>query len=179
VEAVGDLDRARRPGAGAVGECWGPVPAQDLDARVGGQPVGQRLGVAALDEVQRGTGLAVDDQGAVALAAPDREVVHPGHPRGRRRRVGSGHDQPEHDVPGRGDAQRGGQPGPGAAGQRDRDPGEDAGQQRGLARVGGSQALNLLGEDLALALGDQAGEPADRKPDLHLPAADRGVGQRP
>jgi hypothetical protein len=53
----------------------GPVPADDLHAGVGGQPVGQRLGVAALDKVQRGTGLAVDQQRAVVLAAPDREVV--------------------------------------------------------------------------------------------------------
>jgi hypothetical protein len=77
---------------------------------VGGQPVGQGPGVAPFDEVERGAGLDVDQQRAVVLAAPDREVVDPEHPRGRRGGIRGGHDQPEQDLPGRGDAQAGGQP---------------------------------------------------------------------
>ena len=95
VEPVGDLDRVRRPGAGAVGVGAGAVPADHLDAGMGGQPVRERLGVAAFQQVQRGAGLAVDQHGAVVLAAPDREVVHPEHPRGGRGRVRDGHDQPQ------------------------------------------------------------------------------------
>jgi hypothetical protein len=81
VEPVGDLDRVRCPGPGSVGVRAGAVSADDLDPRVGGQPVGQGLGVASFEEVQRGAGLDVDDQRAVVLAAPGREVVDPEDPR--------------------------------------------------------------------------------------------------
>jgi len=66
---------------------------------MGGQPVRQRLGVAALQQVQRRTGLAVDDDRAVVVAAPDGEVVHPEHPRNGRRRVRGGHHQPQQHLP--------------------------------------------------------------------------------
>jgi hypothetical protein len=75
VEPVGDLDRVRCPGPGAVGVGARPVAADDLDPGVGCQPAGQRLGVTALDEAGRRAGLDVDEQRAVMLAAPDREVV--------------------------------------------------------------------------------------------------------
>jgi hypothetical protein len=42
---------------------------------VRGQPVRQWLGVAAFEEIQRRAALAVDEQRAVILAAPDREVI--------------------------------------------------------------------------------------------------------
>jgi hypothetical protein len=48
---------------------------------MGREPVRERLGVAALDQVERRAGLAVDQQRAVVLAAPDREIVDPEHPR--------------------------------------------------------------------------------------------------
>jgi hypothetical protein len=102
VEPVGDLDSVRRPGPGVGAR---PIAADDLDPGVGCQPVGQRPGVAALDEVERRAGLDVDEQRAVVLAAPHREVVDPEHPRCRRFRIRDGHDQPHHDLPARGDAQ--------------------------------------------------------------------------
>ena len=74
------------------------VTADHLHARVHGQPVRERLGVAALDQVQRRAGLAVDQQRAVVLTAPDREIVDPEHPRGGSLRVPGGHDQPQHDL---------------------------------------------------------------------------------
>ena len=163
MEPVGDLDRVRCPGPGSVGVRSRAVPADDLDAGVGGQPVGQGLGVAAFDEVERGAGLDVDEQRAVVLAAPGREVVDPEHPRGRRLRVRGGHDQPQQDLPGRGDGQPGGQPGSRPPGQRDRDAPEHAGQQRRLARVARGQAVDLLGERRAPAAGSRAEEPPDRQ----------------
>ena len=96
-----DLHRVRCPGAGPVGVGAGAVPADDLDAGMGGQPVRERLGVAAFQQVQRRAGLAVDDDRAVVLAAPDGEVVHPEDPRGGRRRVRGGHDEPEQHLPAR------------------------------------------------------------------------------
>jgi hypothetical protein len=53
VEPVGDLDRVRRPGPGALGVGPRAVPADHLNPGVGGQPVRERLGVAAFDEVER------------------------------------------------------------------------------------------------------------------------------
>jgi hypothetical protein len=81
VEPVSDLDRVRRPGPGAVRERARPVTADHLDAGVRGQPVRERPGVAALEEVERRAGLAVNQQRAVVLAAPDREVIDPEDPR--------------------------------------------------------------------------------------------------
>jgi hypothetical protein len=179
VEAVGDLNRARRPGPGAVGVGARPVPADDLHPGAAGRPVGQRLRVAVLDEVQRGAGLDIDEQRAVVLAAPDREVVDPEDPQGRGRRVRHGHDQLQHDLPAGRHGQDRGQPGARPARQRDGDAAEHPGQQRGLPCVAPGQAVDLLGEDLLRAAGGPAGEPPDRQADFHLPSADCGVGQGP
>jgi hypothetical protein len=157
-------------GSGRAGSC---------SSGVRGQPVGQGPGVAPLDEVERGAGLDVDDQRAVVLAAADREVVDPQDPRGRRLGIRRGHDQPQQDLPGRGEAQPGGQPRSRAPGQRDRDPREHRGQQRRLARVPDGQAVDLLGERLARAAGGGAEEPPRRQHDRRGAAPDSGVGQRP
>ena len=101
VEPVSDLDRVRCPGACPVRVGAGAVPADDLDAGMRGQPVRERLRVAALQQVKRRPGLAVDDDRAVVLPAPDGEVVHPEDPRGGRRRVRGGHDEPEQHLPAR------------------------------------------------------------------------------
>ena len=165
VEPVGDLDRVRCPGPGSVRVRPRAVPADHLDPGMGGQPVRERLGVAAFDEVERGAGLDVDEQRAVVLAAPDREVAGPGHPRGRGLRVRGGHDQPQQDLPGRGDAQAAGQTRSRAPGQRGRDAPGHPGQQRRLARIADGQAAGLLGERLARAAGGSAEEPPHRQHD--------------
>jgi hypothetical protein len=179
VEPVGDLDRLRHPGPGAVGVGTGAVTADDLDAGMSRQPVRERLGGAAFQQVERRAGLAVDQERAVALAAPEREVVDSEHPRLGRFRVRRGHDQAQQDLPARRDAQGAGEPGGRAAGQRDRDVPQHAGQERGLPRVAGGQARDLLGERLPLAGGAGTEEPADGQPDHHPAPADRGVGEPP
>ena len=179
VEPVGDLHRVRCAGAGPVGVGAGAVPADDLDAGMGGQPVRQRLGVAASQQVQRRTGLAVDDDRAVVVAAPDGEVVHPEHPRDGRRRVRGGHHQPQQHLPAGRLGQGGSQPGPGPPGQRDRDVPQHAGQQRSLPAVADGQARDLLSERRALAAGAAAEEPADGQPDHHPAPADGGISQPP
>ena len=93
MEPVGDLDRLRRPGPGSVVRSR-PVSADDLDAGVSREPVREGPGVAAFQEVEQGAGLDVDEQRAVALAAPEREVVDPEHPGPGRRGVRDGHHQP-------------------------------------------------------------------------------------
>jgi hypothetical protein len=70
VPAIRDLGSLRRPGAGAVGVGAGPVPAHDLDAGVGAQPVGDRVGVAAGQHVDRPVGAHVEHDGAVHMPTP-------------------------------------------------------------------------------------------------------------
>jgi hypothetical protein len=176
VEPVRDLDSLRCPGPGPVRIGTRAVSANDLCSRVGGQPVGQGPGVAALEQVQRRAGLAVNDDGAVVLAAPDREVVDPNHPRGRRRRVRDGHDQPEQDLPGHGDAQAGGQPRPRPPGQRDPDAPEHPGQQRRLPRIAWSGCVPARRTSCARSRGPCRRTAA---PPAGSPPADRRSRRRP
>lgn len=61
VPTVGDLDRARRAGAGRLGAGAGPVAADHGDARVGGEPVPHRRGRPARQEVDGAAPLEVAD----------------------------------------------------------------------------------------------------------------------
>jgi hypothetical protein len=88
VEPVGDLHRVRRSGTGALGIRSRPVPADHVHAWVRAQPVTQPVGIAAGQQVQRLTGFAVDQHGAVVLATAQREVVHAQDPRHACGRVG-------------------------------------------------------------------------------------------
>ncbi len=146
---------------------------------MGGQPVRERLGGPAFEQVDRRAGLAVDQEGAVVLAAPEREVVDPEHPRDGRRRVRRGHDQAQQRLPARRDAEAAGQPGRRPLGQRDCDVQEHAAQRRGLPRVADGQARDLLGERPFFAGRVRAEEPADGQPDHYPVPADRGVSQPP
>jgi hypothetical protein len=75
MEPVRHLDRVRCAGAGPFGIGAGPVPADHLRLRMLGQPGGQRGGVAARQQVNDSAVLAVDQDGAIVLATPDREVI--------------------------------------------------------------------------------------------------------
>jgi hypothetical protein len=88
VEAVGDLHRVRRPAPGALRIRPGAVPADHLDPGMGPQPGRQRLRLPAGQQVKRRSGLAIDQQRAVDVAAAQGEVVHPEHPRRGRWRSG-------------------------------------------------------------------------------------------
>lgn len=57
-----------RAGPSPVGIRAGAVPADDLCAWMGREPLRERLGVASLDQVERRAGLDVDEQCAVVLA---------------------------------------------------------------------------------------------------------------
>ena len=65
--------------AGAIGVGAGPVAGDHLDARMGLQPAGQRLGRAVWQRVQNPVPLEVHQHRAVAVAAPPRDVIHPEH----------------------------------------------------------------------------------------------------
>ena len=71
MEPVRDLDRVRCAGAGCFGIGAGAVPADDLRFSMLGEPLGQRRGVTARQQVNDPAVLAVEQNGAVVLASPD------------------------------------------------------------------------------------------------------------
>jgi hypothetical protein len=77
--AVSDLDRAGRTVAGTLGVSAGPVPADHPRARVRLEPVGQRPGLAARQDVDGPPGGGVNQDGGVDVAAAQREVIDAQH----------------------------------------------------------------------------------------------------
>lgn len=88
VETVSDLDRVRGTGAGALGVRTGAVTADDLGTGIFPQPLGQGRSITAGQQVQRLTGLAVDEDSAVMLSAAGGEVVDAQHLRNGPGRIG-------------------------------------------------------------------------------------------
>ncbi len=73
--SVGDLDRGRRAGAGALGECSGPVAADYLGTGMRAQPGRQGVRLPVREQVDGRAGIDIDQQRAVGVAAAEREVV--------------------------------------------------------------------------------------------------------
>ena len=100
VPAVGDLDSVWCAPAAAVGVDTGPVPADHLGSRPGGEPPGERVRRAVIQDVDRPAGLDVNQQRPVAVPFAQRELVHAQHPRRRAERgVGQRADQPQQRRP--------------------------------------------------------------------------------
>ncbi|GAA3262134.1 hypothetical protein GCM10010532_114070 [Dactylosporangium siamense] len=59
VEPVGDLDRGRGAEPGALGIAAGPVPADDLSARLGPQPGGEAGGPPVGQEIHQTAGVSM------------------------------------------------------------------------------------------------------------------------
>jgi hypothetical protein len=68
--AVGDLDRVRRTHAGTVGIAAPTILADDLDSGVRGEPVGEGVGGAVGQYVDRPAGVHVEQHGGVAVSTP-------------------------------------------------------------------------------------------------------------
>ena len=178
--AVGDLDRARGAGGGAVSVSAGPVPADDLRAGIGLQPCLQRGGLPVGQQVHDLPRFRVGNHSAVYPPLAQREVINPGDlGRGSDRRVGQRHDQPQH---GRGmdrHAQGAGQPGGGPPGQLQAEAGQHAQQRHAAPPVPLRHAPGLLGERGLRARRLPAAEPAHRQRYQHRPAAGRAIGHDP
>jgi hypothetical protein len=125
VPAVSDLDRVRCAVPGAFGVIPGPVPADHLRARMRRQPGLQGAGFPVRQQVDRPPGADVHQDGPVDLPAPQGEIIDPEDLRGGADDgLGQGGDEPQQRGPVRRRAQRGGQPGPGPARQREPDLGQ-------------------------------------------------------
>ena len=84
VKAVGHLNRRRRPLACTIFIGFGAVSRGDLHARVGAEPLGERVGVSILEAGDRSPLLQVHQDRAIRVTFPERPVIDP-KPRGRRK----------------------------------------------------------------------------------------------
>jgi hypothetical protein len=133
--AIGHLHGFRRTVACAGGVRAGPVPADDLGARMITQPGGERLGLPVGQQVNRAAGVHVDQHGPVNVPAAQREIIHPQDRHLPGPGVGQGTDQPQHAAAAGHRAQHTGQPRPGTAGQRQRDRRQHRRQRRAAPRI--------------------------------------------
>jgi hypothetical protein len=105
VPPIPGLHRARQHPADRLAVGPRPVTANDPGSRVVSQPLLRSVGGAALDHVDAPAGLGVDEHRRVDAPAAQREVVDSQHPRHRQGGQRNAEQDPQHRVPGGGDAQ--------------------------------------------------------------------------
>ena len=171
VPPVGDLLGAGRSLAGAQRITPGSVSADQLDAGVCAEPAGEGAGLPAGQDVDDAVPVHVHQDAGVRLAAPLSPVIDPQCRDLPDLHIRHGPDQADQCKPGDGRAQHPRQPGPGAAGQRERDPLEQAPQPCRAPLVPGGQPLHLLSERRDRAGRVVADEAADLQLDLDRPPA--------
>ena len=145
-----------------------------------GQPRLHGCRLPAGQQVHHAGGGDVHQDGPVHVPLAQREVIDPGHlrrPGGLGR--GEGLDQAEHGGGVHGDPQEQGQPGAGAPGQLQPEPGQHRRQRHAAPAVTAGHALGLLHERDRRAPRLQAAEPAYLQGDQHRAAAGRAVGHHP
>jgi hypothetical protein len=175
--AVGDLDRVRRSCLGALGVVAGPVPADDSRAGTFFQPRLEAGGLPVRQQVDHVPGAHVHQHRPVHLALGQREVIDPEYlRRGRDLRIRCRGDQAQHRGRVHGDPQGPGQPGGGAAGQLQPEPGQHPQQRDAAPPVPLAQPCGLFGEGDRRAGRVPAAEPAHLQDDQHRPPARRAVG---
>jgi hypothetical protein len=176
-EPVGDLHRGGRRLAGGPGVGAGPVPADDLDAGMGAQPVREGIRLPVRQHADEPAAVHVHQHGRIRMALALGDIIDAQHGDRPGLRVRQGPDQPDQGEPGHGRAQRRGQPGTRAAGQRQRDLLQQPPQPRRAALIPAGQPRHLLSERGHRAGRAAAAEPADRQHHPHRPAAAGQVGQ--
>ena len=174
--AIGDLDRVRRARPGALGVVAGPVPADDPRAGMRRQPRLEAGGLPVRQQVDHVSGAHVHQHRPVHLALGQREVIDPEHlRRGRDLRLRRRGDQAQHRGRVHGDPEGPGQPGGGAPGQLQPEPGQHGQQRDAAPPVPLAQPPGLLGEGDRRARRVPAAEPAHLQDDQHRPPARRAV----
>ena len=174
--AISDLDRVRCARPGALRVVAGPVPADDPRAGMRLQPRLQRGGLPVRQQVDYVCGAHVHQHRPVYLALGQREVIDPEHfRRGRDLRFRRRRDQAQHRGRVHSDPEDPGQPGGGAPGQLQPEPGQHDRQRDAAPPVPFAQPLGLLGKGDRRALGVPAAEPAHLQDDQHRPPACRAI----
>jgi hypothetical protein len=95
---IADLDGIRSPTADAVGIAAGAITGNDLSTGMILQPGRNRVTLAVRQQVDRPVALQIDDDGAVALAAPPGPVINADDARRRSRFNRRGPDQAQQGV---------------------------------------------------------------------------------
>ena len=144
------------------------------------QPRLEAGGVPVRQQVDHVPGAHVHQHRPVYLALGQREVIDPEHlRRGGDLRLRRRCDQPQHRRGMHGDPQRPGQPGSGAPGQLQPEPGQHPQQRHAAPPVTGRHAPGLLSEGDRRAGRVPAAEPAHLQDDQHRPATHRAVRHHP
>lgn len=160
---VGHLFGSGGSAVGALGVATGPVTADDLDAGMSEQPLGEGLGGAFGQYLDGTAALHIDQDRAVVVPAPESEIINAQNPHGRRLGVGQSTCETQQGILTDADGLHLGQAGAGPAAQGERDRLADLAQQEGAAAVAEGQPVNLLGERPLAALGSAAEEPRTRR----------------
>jgi hypothetical protein len=88
VPSVGDLDRVGRAVPTTLGVGTRPIPTDHVGAGMRLEPRGERGRLAVSEQVDRTPVGHVDQDRAVVMPPPEREIVHAEHRHRRDRRVG-------------------------------------------------------------------------------------------
>src|SRR5712691_7669705 len=88
VPTIGHLDGVRSTASCSAGVRAISVAADDLRARMFGQPTNQRISGRVLEQVDHLVPTTIDENRAVTAPAPKREFIHPKDPRRLNWRVG-------------------------------------------------------------------------------------------
>lgn len=98
VPAIGDLHGVGCAAPRAVGVALRAIAADDLDARMRGEPRREVIGRAVCEQIDDRVALEIDEHDTVGLTAPPSPVVDAEHARRRRRWHRRAVDQPQRRV---------------------------------------------------------------------------------
>ena len=110
MKAVGHLAGRGCPGARGFGVGLRTIAHHDFNPGLGLKPCGDSGGFPIGEEGQGASPGEVQQEGAVSVALPQREVVHAEHPWGTARGAGGAADHPQQGIPADDEAQRPTQP---------------------------------------------------------------------
>ena len=161
MEAVGHLAGGGRPEARRFRIRLRPIPDDHLDPGMGLQPLRYGRGLSVGQQGQGPPLFEIQQEGAVGVTLPQRELVHAEDVRGADRRAGGTTDHAQEGVAADGEAERPAQSDPSRPPEGQADS-EEAGHQPQRApgpRCG--NARQALGEDAARAHGIAAEQLAD------------------
>ncbi|GGQ46152.1 hypothetical protein GCM10010279_64730 [Streptomyces mutabilis] len=96
VPPISNLDRLRRPSCGTFCEERSSIPAHDLDSGALRQPLGQGRRLPIGQQINRPSGLDIDQNSPVDAAFAHGVLINADHPWGRRLRVRQRVEQPQH-----------------------------------------------------------------------------------
>ncbi|WP_277309112.1 hypothetical protein [Spongiactinospora sp. TRM90649] len=152
VPAVGALHRLRRAVAGTGRVCGRAVPADELDFRMLLQPVGESGAEAIGRHLHAAMRDGSDDDGGIAPASFDREVVDADRRRDGRRRLRLRHQGAQHAGAAEHEPDRGQESGSGSPGQCQRARDHQCRCTGRATLVAAGQARHLLVEGLPRAV---------------------------